>query len=355
MGENGFHSRGPAQVEVRPAEPGDFEQLLSLFEAVAAERRWIGTEPGFDKAKYRAAWQDIVDGKGGAHFVAAAGNTVVGAISLYPTSAGDHDLGILVSREQRGRGIGEMLLQAAFDWAQGHGVPKLTLGVFPHNAAAIRLYEKTGFVAVGRLERKKVRQTGDVWDVIAMEKRMPRTQISESAEPVTLESYDERWPEIFTREAAALRHTLERFGLQGIEHVGSTAIPGMTAKPIVDIMAGFEDVNDLPGPNDSIWRDVQYEWGHGSDRPDEWLYFIKRDAAGNRVAHLHAVRFQGAFWNRLTAFRDALREDAELAKQYQALKERLADDYRDDRLRYRDEKSAFVSAVVDQRLRPRSR
>lgn len=355
MGENTFRFPRPAQIEVRTARPGDFEQLLSLFEAVAAERRWIGTEPGFDKAKYLTAWQGIVDGKGGAHFVAADGNAVVGALSLYPTSAGDHDLGILVSHERRGQGIGEMLLHAAFEWAQAHDVPKITLGVFPHNTAAIGLYEKTGFVTVGRLERKKIRQTGDVWDVILMEKRIPRVLISTLAEPVTLEPYDQRWPEVFAREAVALRCSLERFGLQGIEHVGSTAIPGMTAKPVVDIMAGFGDVDGLPEPNDPLWISLGYEWGHGADRPDEWLYFIKRDAGGNRIAHLHAVRFEGPFWTRLIAFRDALRDDAQLAVQYEQLKEGLAGQYGNDRLRYRDEKGAFVAAVVDRRLTPRSR
>lgn len=181
MGEANFEPRKPlpklhtgreSRIEIRPAQPGDFDQLLSLFDAVALERQWIGTEPGFNKAKYRAAWQSIIDGKGGAHFVAADRDAVIGALSLYPTSAGDHDLGILVSQERRGQGIGEMLLRAAFEWAQAHNVPKMRLGVFPHNTAAIGLYEKTGFVAVGRLEQKKIRQTGDVWDVILMEKQI---------------------------------------------------------------------------------------------------------------------------------------------------------------------------------------
>lgn len=175
--------------------------------------------------------------------------------------------------------------------------------------------------------------------------------IPEFPEPVRLESYDARWPEIFGREAASLRSSLTRFGLQGIEHVGSTAIPGMAAKPIVDIMAGFDDVNHLPGPHDPLWTSLGYEWGHGSERPDAWLYFIKRDAGGSRIAHLHAVRFEGPFWTHLLAFRDALREDPEVAKQYQTLKERLAYQYGNDRLRYRDEKSAFVSRVVNRRLR----
>lgn len=179
-------------LTIRHAQSTDFDQLLALFDEVAAERRWIGTEPGFDKAKYRDAWRAIVDGKGGAHFVASHGNQVVGALSLLPTSGGDHDLGILVSQERRGEGVGTALMREAFAWAQTHGVPKLTLGVFPHNEIARSLYEKLGFVVVRRLERKRMRQTGEAWDIIVMEKQMFSGPASESADPVTLEPYDTR-------------------------------------------------------------------------------------------------------------------------------------------------------------------
>lgn len=360
MGEANFELRKPSpelhtgresRIEIRPAQPGDFDQLLSLFDAVALERQWIGTEPGFNKAKYRAAWQSISDEKGGAHFVACVGNEIAGAVSLYPTIGGAHDLGILVSRERRGRGIGTELLREAFAWARQHGIPELTLGVFPHNAAAINLYAKLGFVEVGRLEGSIVRQTGDVWDVILMEKEMRRLEAARSAEPVTLESYNVTWAEIYSTEAKRLHSILARFGLRGIEHVGSTAIPGMTAKPIVDILAGVQDMDRLPALKDPIWSTLGYEWGHGGDEPKDWLYFIKRDAAGNRVTQLHVVPFQGEFWNRLIAFRDALREDPDLARQYEALKTGLASKHGDDRLRYRDEKAAFVHSIAERRLR----
>lgn len=170
----------PKGINIRSARSTDFEQLLALFDAVVAERQWIGTEPGFDKESYRAAWQGILDGKGGAHFVACHDDEVVGALALYPGADGIHDLGILVSQERRGRRIGSALMREALTWSRMHGVPKLTLGVFPHNVTAIHLYQKSGFVAVRTLDRERVRQTGDMWDVIVMEKDMSR---SHGAEP----------------------------------------------------------------------------------------------------------------------------------------------------------------------------
>lgn len=102
MGDDTFQFRRAAQVAVRPARPDDFDQLLSLFEAVAAERQWIGTEPGFDKAQYRATWQGIVDGtNGGAHFVACDGIAAIGALSLYPTAGDEYDLGRVNARRYR--------------------------------------------------------------------------------------------------------------------------------------------------------------------------------------------------------------------------------------------------------------
>lgn len=159
-----------ATVTIRNAQSRDLDQLLALFDEVAAERKWIATEPGFDKDLYRKTWQGIIDGKAGALFVACDGNEVVGSLSIFVTQNGAHDLGMLVSQERRGQGVGTALMRKALNWAQQHKVPALGLGVFTHNEAAIRLYEKMGFVHRGRRKHQMTRQTGEAWDVIDMQK-----------------------------------------------------------------------------------------------------------------------------------------------------------------------------------------
>ena len=124
----------------------------------------------------------------------------------------------------------------------------------------------------------------------------------------------------------------------------------MSAKPIVDILAGMGTLEPLPRAHDPFWTSFGYDWGHGQDRPEDWFYFIKRDASGERIAHLHVVPFNGEFWQRLIVFRDTLREDSSLARKYEALKIALAAEHRHDRLRYRDEKQAFVNSVVNRRM-----
>lgn len=154
----------------RAAGERDFGGLLALFEAVAAERKWIGTEPAFDQELYCRMWREIINGKGGLLSVACDRGNIVGSLCVWASSSGDCDLGMLVSQDRRGQGIGTALLREAFNWAKQHEVPTLTLGVFPHNTAAVSLYKKMGFVETARLERQKRRQTGEIWDVIVMQK-----------------------------------------------------------------------------------------------------------------------------------------------------------------------------------------
>ena len=75
---------------------------------------------------------------------------------------------MVVAREWRGRGVGSALMVAAIDWARGRGLHKLSLSVWPHNAAAIALYGKYGFVEEGRRVKQMRRQSGELWDVVDM-------------------------------------------------------------------------------------------------------------------------------------------------------------------------------------------
>jgi RimJ/RimL family protein N-acetyltransferase len=84
------------------------------------------------------------------------------------TPFGFGELGMLVAREQRGRGVGSALLAAAVEWARGRGLHKLSLSVFAHNTAAIALYDKFGFVDEGFRINHFRRANGKLWDAIEM-------------------------------------------------------------------------------------------------------------------------------------------------------------------------------------------
>ena len=148
--------------EIRPGAEHDREALAELFARVSEERDGIATEPPVDVAARAAAWQ--LDGE----FVAVADGEIVGQLHVERTRHGYGEIGMLVEREWRGRGVGSALMAAAIEWARAEGLHKLTLAVFPHNAAGIALYRKFGFVEEGRRVKQFRRQSGELWDAIDM-------------------------------------------------------------------------------------------------------------------------------------------------------------------------------------------
>jgi RimJ/RimL family protein N-acetyltransferase len=151
-----------SSVEIRPARDDDRVPLAVLFAAVAEERDGIASEPPVDVAARAASWTIEET------LVAVAGDEVVGSIHIGRSRHGFGDIGMAVAREWRGRGVGSALLAASIHWARDHGLHKLSLGVFAHNAAAIGLYRKFGFVVEGRRVKHFRRENGELWDAIDM-------------------------------------------------------------------------------------------------------------------------------------------------------------------------------------------
>jgi RimJ/RimL family protein N-acetyltransferase len=140
--------------------------MLDLLKAIAAERRFIATEPPVDRDARRVGFLRALEG-GGCFFVADANDEVVGSLGV-EVRRGRGDLGMGVDAEWRGRGIGTALLSAAIDWARESGLHKLALEVFPHNEPALALYRKFGFEQEGYLRRHERRESGEFWDAILM-------------------------------------------------------------------------------------------------------------------------------------------------------------------------------------------
>jgi ribosomal-protein-alanine N-acetyltransferase len=104
--------------------------------------------------------------------VAVEGDCVVGMLGTWGPSGHGISFGMLVSAAYRRHGAGRALLAAAAAWGHKIGASALTLSVFPHNKAAIALYESAGFVEFARRERDVTRQSGEVWDTIHMRKEL---------------------------------------------------------------------------------------------------------------------------------------------------------------------------------------
>jgi len=165
-----------------------------------------------------------------------------------------------------------------------------------------------------------------------------------SHEPIFLVPYDARWPATYDSECYRLL-SLFPMQLRAVEHIGSTAVPGMLAKPIIDILAGVDSMTIADSLFEPILRN-----GYTTSRafnqmlPDRRWFMRSRD--GHRTHHLHVVAFGGPTWHRHLTFRDRLRSDSALAQSYAQLKADLAIRFQYDREAYTDAKSVFVDSVL---------
>jgi GrpB-like predicted nucleotidyltransferase (UPF0157 family) len=162
-------------------------------------------------------------------------------------------------------------------------------------------------------------------------------------EEVTLQAYDAAWSDRFVAERDRL---LALFPLVfvDIEHIGSTAVPGLMAKPIVDLLAGVETMamaRSLTEPLSEAGYTTSAEFNATlTDR--QWFM---RWADGHRTHHLHIVVQGGPVWTRHLRFRDALRASPVFAARYAALKAELAVRHPTDREAYTSAKTAFVNSL----------
>jgi GrpB-like predicted nucleotidyltransferase (UPF0157 family) len=166
--------------------------------------------------------------------------------------------------------------------------------------------------------------------------------------PVEIVPYDATWTRRFQEEADVLRRVLATWLVGVIEHIGSTAIPGLAAKPVIDIMVGVQSL-DVSRPAIAAATEVGYCYAPYQAELEHW--FCKPSPAF-RTHHLHLVPVGSPQWLRPIAFRDYLRAHADVAGEYEALKRRLAHEHRLDREAYTQAKRPFIDRITAIALKP---
>lgn len=161
-----------AGITVRPATLADVDAVVAMLVEVAGEGRWIATEAPVDVSQRRRRMVEDVEREDAIVLVAEVGGQVVGELGLSLARYGVADLGMAVAPGWRGRGIGSALLAEAIDRAGKAGAHKIALQVWPHNTAAIALYERFGFQREGYLTRHYRRRSGELWDAVVMGLRL---------------------------------------------------------------------------------------------------------------------------------------------------------------------------------------
>lgn len=159
---------------------------------------------------------------------------------------------------------------------------------------------------------------------------------------IHISTYDPAWPSLFERERDLLAGHLGPWLVGSIEHVGSTAVPGLSAKPVIDIMAGVASLSSSREAI-SVIKSVGY---HYSPYRADVMHWFCKPSPTFRTHHLYLVPYGSRLWTERLEFRDRLRTDPTLAREYVELKLRLAETYRFERESYTEAKGPFIERVL---------
>jgi GrpB-like predicted nucleotidyltransferase (UPF0157 family) len=158
--------------------------------------------------------------------------------------------------------------------------------------------------------------------------------------PIVVQPYDPAWPRLFETERVRLERILAPWLEGGVHHIGSTAVPGLAAKPIIDMMAGVRDFEEARRAYEPL---AEVGYVHEPHRPGIAHHFARRAADGRTTHGLHLTEPGSDLWRERLVFRDALRADPDLAARYEALKLALARGELED---YTGSKRPFVADVL---------
>ena len=165
--------------------------------------------------------------------------------------------------------------------------------------------------------------------------------------PVRIVVYNPQWPVLYAEEKGNILRIIGHKVL-AIEHIGSTAVPDLGGKPIIDIMAGVRHAADA----DLCVTLLQDEFNDVTPEPEEqdWYYCLGNHGQRERTyyVHLHLVKFMSEHWKRHLLFRDFLRTHPDTAQLYFLLKKELAAKYGSDRVGYTNAKTAFIESIIRQ-------
>lgn len=160
---------------------------------------------------------------------------------------------------------------------------------------------------------------------------------------VRVAPHSREWRHRYETERAMLAAALGDLAVD-IQHVGSTAVPGLAAKPIIDIAIAVA-APSAAAPVAAILNDLGYRFAIDAGG-EGGLIFFREPEPPLRTHHVHVVSIDDPQWRNYLRFRDCLRADARLRAEYAALKERLAETYADDRPGYTEAKTEFVRAAL---------
>ena len=163
--------------------------------------------------------------------------------------------------------------------------------------------------------------------------------------PIIILDYSDKWIELYQAERALIIDSFTKSEILSIEHIGSTAIPRLKAKPTIDILFQVSEQIDNQKLED-VFKSLGYQLTRQPDNPPPHMTFVKgytNHGFKGQAYHVH-IRYKGD-WDEIR-FRDFLLSNQEIAKEYETLKLQLADKYKNDREAYTDSKTDFIEKII---------
>lgn len=165
-------------------------------------------------------------------------------------------------------------------------------------------------------------------------------------EKIIIVPYDPDWPRKFEKEKKLIEKTLGSYITGGVHHIGSTAIPGLSAKPIIDILVGVESLEISKSCIDLLSK-IQYHYFPYKTESEHWLC---KPSPTHREYHLHLIPTNHKDFKAKLVFRDYLRSHQKVRNAYGKLKIKLAEQFGNDREAYTEAKTEFVKSILAKAL-----
>jgi GrpB-like predicted nucleotidyltransferase (UPF0157 family) len=160
---------------------------------------------------------------------------------------------------------------------------------------------------------------------------------------VELKNHNKEWKKLFAQEAKKISSQISNY-IVDIQHIGSTAIPNIVAKPIIDIAVAINELSNIEQVV-TLLEEGGYEYRGEQGIPDRHMFVKGNEEC--RTHHIHVMVNTSYEWKKHILFRDYLRKNSSEAKQYSDLKKKLATKYEFDREKYTDGKEAFILGIIE--------
>lgn len=255
-------------------------------------------------------------------------------ISFYDKQP-DIELAYRLHKQYWGKGYATELAKALIRWGFEHlNINKIVAGAELENIASQKVLIKAGFDSKGK-QKWRGSQEMFYYEIY-------------KNDSIQLVSYDKQWPILAEQEIKTLYAVLPKPHIIDIKHVGSTAIPGMLAKPIIDIQIAVDSLPAIKQAAIDILKTQGYVYWEEDPDPEK-MFFVKGmpPFGDKRTHHIHIIEPTAPRWKSRILFRDYLIKHPEAAREYEQLKIKLAEEHMHHREQYTDAKTKFINTILD--------